>query len=313
MIDSVRNTVLSVLNKNNYGYISPSDFNLFAKQAQLDIFGGYIYEYNYQINKENARQSGTEYADIKKGLEEVIDYFSVSNHLSHSANNKFSLPSQITTGDDYFLINKVLCFPTTLSSGSNTSVVANQLVDSGAAFVTNGVARYDIVSNIDTEETTRVVSVTATALVLEDNIFTSTPSVYAVYDESSMVEAEKVTNSKISLLDSSNLTKPSTKFPAYTTEGLNLVAYPRLISKYGAVLAQYIRYPRDPKWTWVTLSGGEPSFDQSNSLYQDFELSIDDGVELIVKILKYAGLSIRESDVVSTMANQEIMSNQEEK
>ena len=69
MINSVRQTVLSILNKNNYGYVSPSDFNLFAKQAQLDIFEDYFYQYNYQINKEkNARQSGTGYADIKKRL-----------------------------------------------------------------------------------------------------------------------------------------------------------------------------------------------------------------------------------------------------
>ena len=55
MINSVRQTVMSTLNKNNYGYISPSDFNLFAKQAQLDIFENYFYQYNYQLNKENAR------------------------------------------------------------------------------------------------------------------------------------------------------------------------------------------------------------------------------------------------------------------
>ena len=72
MINSVRNTVLAVLNKNNYGYLSPSDFNLFAKQAQLDLFENYFYQYNYQVMKENARQSGTGYADIKKGYAEVI-------------------------------------------------------------------------------------------------------------------------------------------------------------------------------------------------------------------------------------------------
>ena len=73
MINSVRNTVLAILNKNNYGYISPQDFNLFAKQAQLDIFEDYFYQYNYQLNKENKRMSGTGYADITKGYEEVID------------------------------------------------------------------------------------------------------------------------------------------------------------------------------------------------------------------------------------------------
>lgn len=85
MINTVRNTVLSVLNKNNYGYLSPSDFNLFAKQAQLDIFESYFYQYNYQINKENSRVSGTGIADIRKGIEEAIDTFSVTKGLDRKS------------------------------------------------------------------------------------------------------------------------------------------------------------------------------------------------------------------------------------
>ena len=69
MINSVRNTVLAIINKNNYGYLSPNDFNLFAKQAQLDLFDEYFFQYNQQINEENARLSGTGYADIKKGYD----------------------------------------------------------------------------------------------------------------------------------------------------------------------------------------------------------------------------------------------------
>jgi len=68
MINSVRNTVLSILNKNNYGYISPSDFNLFAKQAQMEIYEEYYSSYNKTINAENARVSGTEYADIENPI-----------------------------------------------------------------------------------------------------------------------------------------------------------------------------------------------------------------------------------------------------
>ena len=88
MINTVRNTVLSVLNKNNYGYLSPSDFNLFAKQAQLDLFESYFYSYNYQINKENARSSGTGYADITKTIEEAIDVFSETKALVNQVLNK---------------------------------------------------------------------------------------------------------------------------------------------------------------------------------------------------------------------------------
>ena len=223
MINSVRNTVLSVLNKNNYGYISPSDFNLFAKQAQLDIFEDYFYQYNYQINKENARQSGTGYADITKGYSEVIDSFSVTAYLAHIATNTFSVPTELTTDSDYYLINKVL-------------------------FV----------------------------------------------DGTSLKEMEQVSHSKITMLLNSLYTAPSTTFPAFTIEESTLTAYPDTINKDEDVKCQYIRYPEDPKWTYLSLTGGEPAFDSTASDYQDFELPLDDEPDLIMKILQYAGMSIRE-------------------
>ena len=99
MIESVRSTVLSILNKNNFGYLSPADFNLYAKQAQLEIFDEYFNDYNYQINKENVRQSGTGYADVLRSLEEVIDDFST---IVNFTTNSFALPA------DYYLINKIL-------------------------------------------------------------------------------------------------------------------------------------------------------------------------------------------------------------
>ena len=119
MINSVRNTVLGILNKNNYGYISPQDFNLYAKQAQLELFDDYFSDYNDAINKENSRVSGTEYADMSKQIIEVIDYFSVTRNLPHFQNNQFYLPSTqqgaSSTGDDFYLMNKVLCYDSSSS------------------------------------------------------------------------------------------------------------------------------------------------------------------------------------------------------
>ena len=109
MINSVRNTVLSILNKNNFGYLSPADFNLYAKQAQLEIFDQYFYDYNYQINKENIRQSGTGYADIARSLEEVIDTFST---VSNFTTNTFALPA------DYYLLNRLLTHRKQLRDGA---------------------------------------------------------------------------------------------------------------------------------------------------------------------------------------------------
>ena len=37
-INNVRNVVMFLLNKNNYGYISPEEFNTYCNLAQLDMF-----------------------------------------------------------------------------------------------------------------------------------------------------------------------------------------------------------------------------------------------------------------------------------
>ena len=82
MINKVRETVLAILNKNNYGYLSPIDFNLYAKQAQLDLFEDYFYNFNRVVNQQNQRLAGTEHADIGRQLEEVIDTFTQFKELS---------------------------------------------------------------------------------------------------------------------------------------------------------------------------------------------------------------------------------------
>ena len=63
------------------------------------------------------------------------------------------------------------------------------------------------------------------------------------------------------------------------------------------MVSQYIRYPKDPKWTFITLTNGEPSFDASQTDYQDFELPIEAEPRLVYRILQMAGMSIREGDV----------------
>lgn len=306
MINSVRNTVLSILNKNNYGYMPPSDFNLFSKQAQLEIFDEYFSRYNRSINLENARQSGDGYADIKKANEEAIDVFSETKYLRQSGNNKFFLPSITTTGDDFYMINTVICYTSVLSEGSATSTVAGSIADTSADFVTDGVKVGDIISNTTDKLTTIVTGLTSdTQLAVEDDIFASGDS-YVIHSQSVYKEAEKTSQKDIRLLNISLLTSPSNSFPAYTQEASLMTVYPSTINEQGAVLAQYLRYPKDPKWTYISLDRGEPVFNPSAADYQDFELPIEDEPLLVTKILQYAGLSIREPQVVNYGAQEEI-------
>ena len=317
MINSVRNTVIAILNKNNYGYISPSDFNLYAQQAQLELFMKYFSDYNAIINKENARGSGTDYADFGKSFAEQMEEFIVTKSLTNTSvttalSNTYYLPSLATTGDEEYMINKVLCYSKILTSGVNTSFVASQLIDSSANFSLAGVSVGDIVTNTSVAApmlTATVTSVSATILGLSANIFTLVPQSYRIVDTSVQNEAEKVTAGKITLLNMSPITSPSVNYPAYTQTSDSITFYPSsIINLPLQVEATYFRYPKVPKWTFISLTNGEPVFDQSQSDYQDFEIGEQNETSLVVKILQYCGISIRET-LVAQFGKQEEMEN----
>ena len=237
MINSVRNTVLSVLNKNNYGYISPSDFNLFAKQAQMEIYEEYYSSYNKAINAENARISGTEYADIENPIAEVLEGFLRNDTLSQvtPSTNQYYLPSLTTTGHAPYMISRLTCF--------------------------DGATR--------------------------------------------LGDAEKIANARLYMLLDSMLTAPTTQFPAYIIEGSVISVYPDTINGVSSLKCSYFRLPKDPKWTYISLPNGEPAFDQSQPDYQDFELPGEDEYKLVMKILQYCGMSIREIQVAQYGIQQE--------
>jgi hypothetical protein len=306
MINSVRNTVLSILNKNNYGYISPSDFNLFATQAQIEIYEDYFSNYNKQIVYENKRISGTDYADMIKPATEVMETFLMSDFIipkltaALNLTNNYSYPSLVTVGYESYMVSKVIVYTSTLASGTTTSALSFTLLDSTADFVTDGVSVGDIVVNTSTFQSSTVATVLSlSSLALNDDIMLAVGGGdnYIIYAASSYSEAEKVTNGKILMLASSLLTAPSLIYPAYTNIGSSITLYPTTIQGYGAVKVDSFRYPKAPKWTYVILTGGEPVFDQSQLDYQDFEIAVGDEYRLVAKICQYCGISIRETEV----------------
>ena len=300
-INEVRNTVLAIANKNNYGYISPQDFNLYCQQAQMSIFEDYFYQYNNQIVKENQRLSGTGYADIAKGLIEVIDTFHEYIPLTRVDTdlNQYVLPL------DYYLINKILIYTTQLATGTTTGTNggSTKVEDSSATFITDGVKVGDIASTITNSEVYNTIIntiVSETELIVNAtsvNVWDATGKTYIIYSGAKIEEAERVSHSKITMLNNSILTTPTLSYPSYTQNALVMESFPNTISEIGQVSCQYIRYPKVPKWTYALITLGEPVFDASQADYQDFELPLSDEPILIAKICKYVGLEIREADV----------------
>jgi hypothetical protein len=75
-INNVYQKVLAIANKEQRGYITPQEFNLFADQAQKEIFEQYFYDIN-QFNRVPGNQ--TEFSDQLYMLEEKIAPFRVNN------------------------------------------------------------------------------------------------------------------------------------------------------------------------------------------------------------------------------------------
>lgn len=228
MIDSVRNTVLSIISKDNRGYITPFEFNLFAKQAQMEIFEDYIYTYSNAMNKQNARLNGVGYSNIVRKAEEVLDMFRPEPLVLTYVVSQFPLPA------DLYLTQTV------------------------------------------------------------------------IYNDS--VEVDKAPSNILNLL-TSNMTSPTTSYPVYTQSNNAIKVYPANI--VADITLDYLRTPVDPKWTWVGLSDGAPMFNQGAVDYQDFELPIADEPKLVVKILQYAGISIREADIAQAASSEEVQDKQD--
>ena len=66
-IDTVYQKVLAIANKEQRGYITPQEFNLFADQAQMEIFEQYFYDID-----QFERRIGS---DIVELLQEKISLF----------------------------------------------------------------------------------------------------------------------------------------------------------------------------------------------------------------------------------------------
>ena len=66
-------------NKEQRGYITPQEFNLFADQAQLEIFEQYFYDMNFYLQKLGNTK---EYSDIRDNLNEKISIFETTGTIT---------------------------------------------------------------------------------------------------------------------------------------------------------------------------------------------------------------------------------------
>ncbi len=87
-INTVYQTVLALANKEQRGYITPQEFNLFAKMSQMQIFEQYFYDLS-QFKRVPGNQSDS--ADMIGLIEDKINSRYLNN--TSGSSNSISLPS----------------------------------------------------------------------------------------------------------------------------------------------------------------------------------------------------------------------------
>jgi len=114
-VNTVYQTVLYILNKEQRGYAPPDEFNSIATQVQLEIFNSYFPDGN-QINRlnQNNSQNSTEFFNIFDNLSykltpfiQEVDFILESNNISFTYPNVDPITQSLNSS--IYLIGEVIC------------------------------------------------------------------------------------------------------------------------------------------------------------------------------------------------------------
>jgi len=124
-------------------------------------------------------------------------------------------------------------------------------------------------------------------------------------------DIERIDKSKLPFLFSSKLTAPSTIFPVYYYSADLLYVFPNTIT---SVDLYYVSKPADPMWNSSvdTSSFGTPIYSYNDLDSINFTLHASDESDLILGILKYFGVTIKDPLVIQATQQEEQSITQQE-
>jgi len=235
-VDKVYKTVLTILNREQRGQLSPSQFNKLANQAQIELLEKAFYDYNRSLNKSNIVGSNDDYGDLTNNIKEKIDQFlKVASIAIDTTNDLINLTNNIT--DFYRLIS--------------------------------------------------------------------------VYKNDNLTQFEEIKISELPYVLSSNLINPTSSYPIYyrqqITDGSDLDDAIKILPAdlTGNVNIHYIKKPDNVAWNASNTPGPNNSITFSSANSTNFELHPSEEPNVIIKILSYVGVIIKDPFVVQSMSQQE--------
>tara|TARA_R100000234_G_scaffold41913_1_gene24922 strand:- start:1683 stop:2441 length:759 start_codon:yes stop_codon:yes gene_type:complete len=248
-IDTVYQRVLVFANKEQRGYITPQEFNIFAGQAQLEIIEQYFYDIN-QFERGNG--NNTEYSDMVTLIQEKLG-----------------------------ALTKIHIFPK----------------------ITGMLGFHPLPADCY-----KIGTVTKGGVIRE--------------------EIDEITYSEWTKYNKSPLTKFTFNTRGYVVTNWDPVnnasvrgiqVYPNNSDMEGGIKMSYVKKPETPRWGYFVVGGkalhDTSIYDPNTGLGKTthFELHEAEETELVYKILKFAGLSMRRDDVAKGGQGLESISVQQEK
>lgn len=107
-------------------------------------------------------------------------------------------------------------------------------------------------------------------------------------------EAQRVSKKEFYNINKSPLTKPTEAYPVYTLDAGNITVYPNTIAPTSLEVS-YIQKPDPAEWRF-TVDQNTGVFVQSGST--DIDLHDSEQSEVILKVLMYAGVAIKDMEIV---------------
>ena len=123
------------------------------------------------------------------------------------------------------------------------------------------------------------------------------------------IEAERINKNEFLYINASPLLKPTNDRPIFVSSAAGYKVYgaTELIT---GVTCNYIKRPATAVWGYNTVSGAA-QYNASTST--DFPLHESEETELVVKILEFASLSIRDINLYQVSSQMEAQNTQQEK
>lgn len=291
-VDTVYKTVLLILNKEQRGYMTPDEFNKIATQVQLEIFESYFDNLNQQLR---VPDNDSEYADRQKNIDEQISVFKTIGDCTYVGNSEWLLPlsSGITTYNETIVTavnqqNYTLSVLTQAQiQNGQVKVYFNNVLQNVSKYTINGTQL--ILTDVPTSVFNVLVS------VKESDFYRLGTVIY-----NNEIELQRIQRNNLLYINKSPLTRPTKKYPLYIYEEHNIWVYPPDITT--GITASYVRKPKDVIWNFTVTPSYTYQYNPNTS--QQFELMSSEQTNVILKILLYSGVVIRDPQIIQVAASQ---------